>query len=124
MAQTKRKRRTKHRGTAAGTVTARGRTGRKPTAQETAPARGGDTRARRQARYQKPPSWRSAFQRSALVTVFFVLFIVVFLKGTVAGTLVLIPFVLLLYAFLGYYTDLYLHRRYLKRRAEQGGGGA
>ena len=34
MAQTKRKRRTKHRGNAAGSVEARGRTGRKPTDQE------------------------------------------------------------------------------------------
>ena len=34
MAQTKRKRRSKHRGTAAGTIEARGRTGRKPTANE------------------------------------------------------------------------------------------
>ena len=34
MAQTKRKRRTKHRGTAAGTIQARGRTGRPPTADE------------------------------------------------------------------------------------------
>jgi hypothetical protein len=32
MAQTKRKRRTKHRGNAAGTIESRGRTGRKPTA--------------------------------------------------------------------------------------------
>ena len=34
MAQTKRKRRSKHRGTAAGTIEARGRTGRKPNAEE------------------------------------------------------------------------------------------
>ena len=34
MAQTKRKRRTKHRGNAAGAVEARGRTGRKPTEAE------------------------------------------------------------------------------------------
>ena len=34
MAQTKRKRQTKHRGNAAGVVESRGRTGRKPTADE------------------------------------------------------------------------------------------
>ena len=34
MAQTRRKRRTKHRGNAAGVVESRGRTGRKPTAAE------------------------------------------------------------------------------------------
>ena len=40
MAQTKRKRRTKHRGNAAGSIEARGRTGRKPTEQELKKAAG------------------------------------------------------------------------------------
>ena len=54
MAQTKRKRRTKHRGNAAGSIEARGRTGRKPTA-------GGEQDGRsRSARRRKPPTWNSA----------------------------------------------------------------
>src|SRR3954463_11930319 len=57
MAQTKRKRRTKHRGNAAGAIEARGRTGRKPTAEEQrGPAKGNA----RQARTPKPPSWNGA----------------------------------------------------------------
>jgi hypothetical protein len=55
MAQTKRKRRTKHRGNAAGTVEVRGRTGRPPTPEE----RKKQERAKRaRARVTKPPSWR------------------------------------------------------------------
>ena len=57
MAQTKRKRRTKHRGNAAGMVEARGRTGRKPGPAERKAGR----RARaRQDRFSKPPTVRSA----------------------------------------------------------------
>ena len=51
MAQTKRKR--KHRGTAAGTIEARGRTGRPPTASEVKKT----AAQRRQERMDKPPTW-------------------------------------------------------------------
>ena len=47
MAQTKRKRRTKHRGNAAGSIEARGRTGRKPTAEEQKAGRPAAARERR-----------------------------------------------------------------------------
>ena len=56
MAQTKRKRRTKHRGNAAGTIEARGRTGRKPTADEQRKASSG---AREERRFVEP-TWTSA----------------------------------------------------------------
>ena len=49
MAQTKRKRQTKHRGNAAGVVESRGRTGRKPTADEKS-GKGIDATARRSRR--------------------------------------------------------------------------
>ena len=60
MAQTKRKRRTKHRGNAAGSIEARGRTGRKPTPEEMKK----DARARRQA---KPPTWNGAILKLSLI---------------------------------------------------------
>ena len=73
MAQTKRKRHTKHRGTAAGTVTARGRTGRKPTDDE---GKKGDRRqtaqSRRAERLAKPPTWTGSLKRALLITVVFV----------------------------------------------------
>ena len=47
MAQTKRKRRTKHRGTPAGTIETRGRTGRPPTADERKKQNRMDARERR-----------------------------------------------------------------------------
>ena len=68
MAQTKRKRRSKHRGNAAGSVEVRGRTGR-----QVAPAKGG--KAVRLDRLDRPPTWRSAANRSAIATVLFVVVI-------------------------------------------------
>ena len=63
MAQTKRKRRTKHRGTAAGTVTARGRTGRPPSPEEN--ARRPTREQAREARLNTPPTWNGAIKRAA-----------------------------------------------------------
>src|SRR5246127_5463506 len=63
MAQTKRKRRTKHRGTAAGTIQTRGRTGRPPSAEER------KKQARVDARTKKlntPPTWKSSAIRAGL----------------------------------------------------------
>src|SRR5829696_2094363 len=68
MAQTKRKRRTKHRGNAAGSIESRGRTGRKPTAAET-------KSAARDARRRKPPTWNSAALKALAMSV--LLFILV-----------------------------------------------
>src|SRR5262245_7055665 len=66
MAQTKRKRRTKHRGNAAGSIETRGRTGRKPTAEELKAA---DKSAARGQRPRKPPSWNSAALKSLFMAV-------------------------------------------------------
>ena len=64
MAQTTRKRQTKHRGNAAGVVESRGRTGRKPTAAEKSGKAARPPAARsRSASTQRdrPPTWRGAF---------------------------------------------------------------
>ena len=63
MAQTKRKRKSKHRGNAAGTIEARGRTGRKPRPEE---MRAGTTAksSSRPARGTTPPTWKGAFAKA------------------------------------------------------------
>ena len=63
MPQTKRKRRTKHRGTAAGTIEARGRTGRKPRPEEMR-ATAAKASNQRPARGTVPPTWKSAFAKA------------------------------------------------------------
>ena len=113
MAQTKRKRRTKHRGNAAGVVETRGRTGRRPTAGERKPT----GKAAKPNRYDEPPTWRGAFNRSVLILIPFALIIAVVTKQ-VETLLVLVPFMLVLYVPLGYYTDLWMYRRRQRMKAE------
>src|ERR671921_309686 len=61
MAQTKRKRTRKHRGTPAGTIERAGRTGRPQTREEAKKI----SRDRRTDRLNRPPTWRSAINRAA-----------------------------------------------------------
>src|SRR4051794_41778407 len=83
MAQTKRKRRTKHRGNAAGVVETRGRTGRKPTEDE----RKKDARTKRAERYDRPPTWKSAANRAALATILFIVAVAVLFKQSLGAAL-------------------------------------
>jgi len=126
MAQTKRKRRTKHRGNAAGAVEVRGRTGRasagaQRNARSTRPGTRSSTgaaRERRQARFDKAPTWRGAFLRALTASVLMVLISLVIIKKPVQAA-VLFPLVLLLYVPLSYYTDLYLYRRRQRQKAKR-----
>src|SRR4051794_18870896 len=60
VAQTKKRRQTKHRGNAAGMVEARGRTGRKPTDGERKLDAKAEGRRRREERMNRPPTWSGA----------------------------------------------------------------
>ena len=113
MAQTKRRRRTKHRGNAAGVVETRGRTGRRPTETERKPGKS----ASRPNRYDNPPTWRGAINRSLIIILPFALVIALFTKQA-AALAVLLPFMLVIYVPLGYYTDLWLYRRRQRQKAE------
>jgi Flp pilus assembly protein TadB len=118
MAQTKRKRRSKHRGNAAGTIESRGRTGRRPTADE----RKKDDRAQaREQRLNRPPSWSSSAKRASIAAVLMFAFLLITTKGTVAHrlipALVLAALAFSLYVGLGYYMDLALYRRRMRKKA-------
>src|SRR5215208_6768753 len=117
MAQTKRKRQSKHRGTKGGTVIARGRTGRRPTAEERKEAARAEARARRPHRHDKPPTWKGAAVRAAIATVFFVVLSVLLLEQPLAAAAGLAAFVLVAYTLMGYGIDLLFHKRRLRQRA-------
>ena len=115
MAQTKRKRRTKHRGNAAGAIEARGRTGRKPTAEE-------QKKAARDRRAAKPPSWNSAAVKAmAMAAVLFILTQVHLLgKNTSVGEgFILAVFAMLVYTPLAYFTDRAVYNRMQRRQQQQ-----
>jgi hypothetical protein len=114
MAHTKRKRRSKHRGTAAGTVEARGRTGRKPSPDET-------RKTARQSRLDRPPSWNSALLKSALMaSVLFVLTRIGLFgeETTIAQSITITLFALLLYTPAAYMTDRWVYQRNQRRKAQ------
>ncbi len=119
MAQTKRK--TKHRGNAAGMVESRGRTGRRPTAAE----RSGSAREKEKAkeqrlnRYDRPPTWRGAFYRAAVAAVLMLLIGIVLIKNS-SEAIALFPIVLALYVPISYYTDAWLYKRRVRQKAKAG----
>jgi hypothetical protein len=117
MAQTKKRRRTKHRGNAAGMVEVRGRTGRPPTAGEKRGSVKQDAAARRRNRMETPPTWRSAFNRAAIATVVFALLVVLLFRRPMGEAVLLAMFMLLLYVPLTYYTDQWIHRRWKRKQA-------
>ncbi|HEX8085324.1 MAG TPA: hypothetical protein VF529_13610 [Solirubrobacteraceae bacterium] len=117
MAQTKKRRRTKHRGNAAGMVEARGRTGRRPEENE---KRGGmreDAATRRRNRMETPPTWKSAFNRSLFATAIFAIAAVVILDRTIPQAVTISVLLLALYVPATYYIDGYMHRRYMRKQA-------
>lgn len=125
MAQVKRRRRTKHRGNAAGVVEVRGRTGRKPTAAEKDGTGAGAGRAResRLERSNRPPTWRGAFYRAMAAAVLMLLVSLLLIKNA-AQAVALFPIVLLMYLPISYYTDLWMYRRRQRSRAGRTGGKA
>jgi len=119
MAQTKKKRSTKHRGNAAGIVETRGRTGRKPTAGERKLSAKEEAKQRREERTMKPPTWRSAINRAGISTVLFVVLVILLFKQPIPASLGLGAFVFLFYIPLGYYTDRFVYQRKLRKQQQQ-----
>lgn len=118
MAQTKRKRRSKHRGTAAGTIEARGRTSRPPSPEE----RKKQARAQaREKRLSQPPTWKNSLMRAGFAAVLLFVFLVLTTKGhNRVGTAILFTLVALaIYIPAGYYIELFLWRR--RQRTKPGG---
>lgn len=116
MAQTKRKRRSKHRGTAAGSIEARGRTGRPATAEEQKKQSRAQARERR---LSTPPTWRSSMTRAAFAAVIIFVFLLLTSKNhNVLAALGFAVVALLLYVPAGYYLEVYLFRRRQRKKAE------
>jgi hypothetical protein len=117
MAQTKRKRTRKHRGTPAGTIERAGRTGRPQTREEAKQI----ARERRKQRLDTPPTWKGAANRAAIAAAVFGALVVLAFGRSVAEGAILAGFMFLLYIPLGYVTDLTIYRF---RRRRKGGGEA
>jgi Flp pilus assembly protein TadB len=120
MAQTRKKRKTKHRGTQAGTIDRAGRTSRQTRQQ----ARTGTRKTageRRAARFERPPTWRGTFSRAGMAAALFgVLLVLVFHRNPAAGVVAaLLAF--LFYIPVSYLTDRFLYNRYQRRKQQTRG---
>ena len=115
MAQTKRKR--KHRGTAAGTIekAAHNRATRaSTTAQKPASAK-----AAREARMNRPPTWRSAANKAAIAAIVFGVFLGLIFKRPVYVAVIWTVIVFFFYTPLGYWTDRAVYNRRMRAKAKK-----
>jgi hypothetical protein len=124
MAQTKKKRRSKHRGNAAGVIESRGRTGRPPSAAERKLSDKELAAQRRRERMMREPTWKSASTRAALAALVFGVLLVLAFETPVAQAVPLTAMVFLFYIPLGYYTDQFIYRRRVKSEAAKAGKAA
>ncbi len=116
MAQTRKRRRRKHRGTQTGRIDNRGPRGR-PRTREEAKARARSKRKGQPAkgrvvdRRDIPPTWGAAFKRGLFgAAIFFLLFWLVF-QRPVVGAVALSAVMLGMYVPMGYYIDRFMYRR-------------
>jgi hypothetical protein len=112
MAQTKKKRKRKHRGTPAGTVERPARSARPSTREDAKKV----AKQRRAERLDRPPTWKGAANRAAIAAAVFGLLVIVIFKKNMAQGVMLAVFMFLLYIPLGYATDSAVHRFRQRKR--------
>jgi hypothetical protein len=124
MAQTRRKRQTKHRGNAAGMVESRGRTGRKPTAAEKDGSAAQVTRAKekRAARADAPPTWKGAFVRGLLAAAVLALLSGLILNAKPGQTVAYFFIGMIAYTPISFYSDTWIYNRRQRNKAAKRGG--
>jgi hypothetical protein len=115
MAQTRRKRTRKHRGTPAGTIERAGRTGRSATRADAKTI----ARQRRTERLDRPPTWRGAINRAAIAAAVFGVLVIALFGRSISQGAILAAFMFFLYIPLGYMTDSFIYR-FRQRRKQQG----
>jgi hypothetical protein len=113
VAQARKKRRRKHRGTQAGTIDRAGRTGRPRTREEAKQI----ARQRRLERLDRPPTLKSAAQRAAIAAALFGVLVVVAFGREPSQGVFLALFMFLLYIPLGYGTDKLIYNFRRRRKA-------
>ncbi len=126
MAQTRRKRQTKHRGNAAGVVESRGRTGRKPTAAEKS-GKPGDIakeKEKRLDRRDRAPTWSGAFWRGLVAAMVLVLLSGLLLHAAPGALVLYFALALLAYTPMSFYTDRWMYRRRMRVKAKEASGRA
>jgi hypothetical protein len=122
MAQTKKRRRRKHRGTQGGRIDTGGRRSR-PRSREEAKARARSRRSGAGSRFERPPTWRSSTIRGLFAAGIFVVLLVALFGQNPLVALTFGAFMLAFYIPTGYYIDSYMWRRRERSRIRARGDG-
>ena len=112
MAQTKRKRKRKHRGTQGGSVSRA--SNRRPRNRDEARAQ---ARRNQDLRRNQAPTWQSAFKRALIMSVILFALMAFFVGQSIASAAALSVVMVGIYTPMGYYLERFLHRR--RMAAEQ-----
>ncbi|HWW68026.1 MAG TPA: hypothetical protein VNY83_08600 [Solirubrobacterales bacterium] len=110
MAQTRKKRRRKHRGTQGGRIDTNRRTSR-PRSREEAKARARAGRRKPGQKVDRPPTWRGAITRGVVAAAIFTVILFLLFRRAPGAALGLGAFMLVFYIPAGYYIDMTLWRR-------------
>jgi hypothetical protein len=120
MAQTRKKRQRKRRGTQGGRVDSNRRPPR-PRSRAEAKARARTAGTTRTPRSDRPPTWRGAFLRGLIAGAIFTVLLLVVFKRPAGAALGLGAFMLVFYVPGGYYFDLVMWRRRERSRMRSSG---
>jgi hypothetical protein len=118
MAQTKKRRRRKRRGTQGGRIDNKARGGR-PRSREEAKARARSSRRSGGPKADLPPTWRNSFVRGLFAAVVFAILLVAIFKRPLGVSLAFGAFMLAFYIPAGYYIDMTLWRRRERARIRE-----
>ena len=119
MAQTKKKRQRKRRGTQGGRIDTKTRS--KPRNRAEAKARARSGKRKPTARVDQPPTWRSSFVRGITAAVIFFVVLLLVFKRPLGASLALGAFMLVFYVPAGYFIDMTLWRRRERARMRSQG---
>jgi len=119
MAQTKKKRQRKRRGTQGGRVDVNRRPP-KPRSRAEAQARARSGTKRRGPKVDSPPTWRGAAIRGVVAAAIFTVLLLLVFKRSAGAAFGLGAFMLVFYIPAGYYMDSYLWRRRERARMRAG----
>ena len=119
MAQTKKKRQRKHRGTQGGRVDSNRRASR-PRSRAEAQARARAGTRKRAPRGDQPPTWRGSLVRGLVAAAIFTVLLLLIFKRAPGAALALGAFMLVFYVPAGYYIDTFMWRRRERERMRAG----
>ena len=120
MAQTKKKRRRKQRGTQGGRIDTNTRRS-KPRSRAEAKARARSSRSKAPTRGDLPPTWRGSITRGLVAAVIFTVVLLLIFKRPAGVALALGAFMLAFYVPAGYFIDMTLWRRRERTRMRSQG---